>query len=81
MIGRSNFNRNDLILVKKRQEPSCPIAPGAAVMLNSGSANMLVVSIADGVADLAYVRAGEVVRTELPLACLTLLGDVEADHG
>lgn len=77
MIRSANFHRNDLILVKKRQEPSCPIAPGAAVMLNSGGPNMLVVSIADGVADLAYVRAGEIVRTSLPLHCLTILGDVE----
>lgn len=71
------FDRNDLILVKRRREPSCPIAPGAAVMMNSGSPNMLVVSISDGVVHLAYAWAGEVVRTSLPLHCLTILGDVE----
>lgn len=80
-MARGSFHRNNLILVKKRQEPSCPIAPGAAVMLNSGGPNMLVVSIAGGMASLAYAQGGEVARTELPLACLTLLGDVETDHG
>tara|TARA_R110002074_G_scaffold125024_2_gene261907 strand:+ start:20728 stop:20985 length:258 start_codon:yes stop_codon:yes gene_type:complete len=76
-MKKSSFSKNELIVLRERLEPSCPISVGACVVLNSGGPNMLVVSIKDMMASLVYVGRGCVHNTDLDVRCLTLIGDVD----
>jgi len=70
------FNKDDLRLVQKRIEPSLPIKPGAAVMLNSGGPNMLVRDIVNNICGCIWIHNKTVVAGDFNIVCLTLLGDV-----
>lgn len=62
--------------MQKRIEPSLPIIPGAAVMLNSGGPNMLVKDVVGSICSCIWIYDKTVIAGDFNIVCLTMLGDV-----